>query len=115
MNLIKLEDVKRDQIVFKSNLIEIKRSDFKSEEQKNAKQNTEMLYNARDKVVKLFDDYSTIALEAKYKTIHGERIKKLIPKQMLQRIPIAFAYVKADNTSENLLNENEITKKCITI
>ena len=37
MNLIKLEDVKRDQIVFKSNLIEIKRSDFKSEEQKKCK------------------------------------------------------------------------------
>ena len=27
------------------------------------------------------------------------------PKQMLQRLPIALAQVKAGNTSENLLNE----------
>ena len=27
------------------------------------------------------------------------------PKQMLQRLPIALAQVKAANTSENLLNE----------
>ena len=46
----------------------------------------------------------------------------LTPKQMLQRLPIALAQVKAGNTSENLLNEirkiiyslyqaKEITKK----
>ena len=46
----------------------------------------------------------------------------LTPKQMLQRLPIALAHVKAGNTSENLLNEigqiiyslyraKEITKK----
>ena len=27
------------------------------------------------------------------------------PKQMFQRLPIALAQVKADNTSEQLLNE----------
>ena len=32
-------------------------------------------------------------------------LKRLIPKQMLQRLPIAPAQVKAGNTSENLLNE----------
>ena len=32
-------------------------------------------------------------------------LKILIPKQMLQRLPIAFAQVKAGNTSENLLNK----------
>ena len=32
-------------------------------------------------------------------------IKILIPKQMLQRLPIALAQVKSVNTSENLLNE----------
>ena len=46
----------------------------------------------------------------------------LIPKQMFQRLPIAFAQLKAGSTSENLLNEirqimyslyraKEITKK----
>ena len=32
-------------------------------------------------------------------------LKILTPKQMFQRLPIALAEVKADNTSENLLNE----------
>ena len=60
--------------------------------------------------------------EAKYKSIHGEELKILSNKQLLQRLPIAFAKVKAGNTSENLLNDirqiiyslyraNEITKK----
>ena len=33
-----------------------------------------------------------------------EGIKILTPKQMLQRLPITLALVKAGNTSENLLN-----------
>ena len=32
-------------------------------------------------------------------------LKILSPKQILQRLPIALAKVKAGNTSENLLNE----------
>ena len=70
----------------------------------------------------MFHDYSRIVSEAKYKTKYGERLKILTPKQMLQRLPIAVAQVKAGNTSENLLNEirqiiyslyraKEITKK----
>ena len=69
-----------------------------------------------------FDDYSAIASEVKYKTINGERIKTLAPKQVLQRLPIALAQVKAANIFKSLLNEirqiiyflyqtNEITKK----
>ena len=34
-----------------------------------------------------------------------EGLKILTPKQMLQRLPIALAQVKAVNTFENLLNE----------
>ena len=52
----------------------------------------------------------------------GERIKILTPNQMLKRLPIALAQVKAGNNSESLLNEirqivyslyrsKEITKK----
>ena len=55
--------------------------------------------------MKLFDDYSRILSEAKYKTKYGEGFKILTLKQMLQRLPIALAQVKAGNTSENLLNE----------
>ena len=35
----------------------------------------------------------------------GKRIKKLTPKQVLQRLPIALAQAKAGNTSNNLTNE----------
>ena len=35
----------------------------------------------------------------------GEGLKILTPKQMLQRLPIALAQVKAGNNSESLLNE----------
>ena len=52
----------------------------------------------------------------------GKGLKKLTPKQLLQRLPIALAQVKPGNNSENLLNEirkivyslyqsKEITKK----
>ena len=33
------------------------------------------------------------------------KLKILTPKQMLQRLPIALAQVKAGNNSQNLLNE----------
>ena len=56
------------------------------------------------------------------KATQGKGVKMLTPKQMLQRLPIALAQVKAGITSENLLNEirqtiysryqsKEITKK----
>ena len=35
----------------------------------------------------------------------NSKLKILRPKQMLQRLPIALAQVKAGNNSENLLNE----------
>ena len=43
--------------------------------------------------------------KAKYKAKYGEGLKILTPKQMLQRLPISFAQVKASTNSENLLNE----------
>ena len=39
------------------------------------------------------------------KSTTGTGLKILTPKQMLQRLPIALAQVKAGNNSENLLNE----------
>ena len=60
--------------------------------------------------------------EAKYKAKQGTGLKILTPKQMLQRLPLALAQIKAGNNSESLLNEirqivcslyqsKEITKK----
>ena len=68
-----------------------------------------MLYKARNEAIKFYDDYSLMMSEAKSKAKQNEakrkRLKKLTPKQMLQRLPIVLAQVKADNNSQNLLNE----------
>ena len=122
-----LADVKNNQQDFKLYLREIKKGAKKSKEQKNTLYNIEMLYKARNEAIKFYDDYSLIMSEAKTKskqnnTTKGTGPKILIPQQMLQRLPIALAQVKAGNNSENLLNEitqtiyslyqsKEITKK----
>ena len=70
---IKLAGVKNDQIKFKSNLGEIKKGKNKSKNQNATKccnytlQNIEVLYKARNEAIKLFDDYSLMASEAKNK------------------------------------------------
>ena len=64
-----------------------------------------MFYKERGKVIKLFDDYTTILFKVKYEAKYGKGLKILTPKQMLQRLPVARAQVKAGATSENLLNE----------
>ena len=43
--------------------------------------------------------------DAKQNKTKGTGLKILTPKQMLQRLPIALAQVKASNNSESLLNE----------
>ena len=96
---------------------------------KNAKQrkylaNINMLYNARNDAIKFIEDYDSMILDAKKlaKEQEGTGLKILTPNQMLKRLPIALAQVKAGNFSENLLNEirqivyslyrsKEITKK----
>ena len=61
-------------------------------------------------------------LKVKRLAKQGKGLQILIPKQMLQRLPIALAQIKAGNNSESLLNEirqivyylyqsKEITKK----
>ena len=43
--------------------------------------------------------------DLKHSETKGKGLKILTPKQMLQRLPIALAQVKAGNNSESLLNE----------
>ena len=70
-----------------------------------------MLFNKRNDVINFIDGYSSMILEAKIKSTEelkeqeGTRLKSLTSKQMLQRLPIALAQVKAGNNSENLLNK----------
>ena len=55
-------------------------------------------------VIKLIYDYSCIASEAKYKTIHEKRIKVLMVKQMLNELVIALVQIKV-NTFRQFFNE----------
>ena len=64
-----------------------------------------MLYKSREAAIKFSGNYSSIISEAKYRSIHGNGLKILTSKEMLRRLPIALAQVKAGNTYENLLNE----------
>ena len=65
-----------------------------------------MLYKARNEAIKFFDEYSSMVSEAKTKARNeGKTLKILTPKQLLQRLLIAVAQVKASNYSENSLNE----------
>ena len=64
-----------------------------------------MLYEARKEAIEFFDDYLSMVSEAKIKATEGTGLKILTLKQMLQRLPIALAQVKAGNNSEKILNE----------
>ena len=69
-----------------------------------------MLFKARNEAIKLYNDYFSMISDAKTQAIEEEKqigtgLKILTPKQMLQRLPVALAQVKAANNSESLLNE----------
>ena len=71
--------------------------------------NLEKFYNSREEVINFFRDYIEMLSDANYDArkneTEGKGLKILTPKQMLQRLPIALAQVKAGNNLENLLNE----------
>ena len=71
--------------------------------------NLKTFYNPREEVINFFRDYIEILSDANYYSKQGKTkgtgLKMLTPKQMLQRLPIALAQVKAGNNSECLLNE----------
>ena len=71
--------------------------------------NIEKFYKSREEIINFFSDYiemlSNANYDAKQNETKGTGLKILTPKQMLQRLPIALAQVKAGNNSESLLNE----------
>ena len=71
--------------------------------------NLENFYKSREEIFNSFRDNIKMVLDSNYKAkqdeTKGTGLKILTPKQMLQRLPIALAQVKAGNNSENLLNE----------
>ena len=71
--------------------------------------NLNKFHNSREEVFNLFRDFMEMSPDANYDArqnkTKGKGLKVLSPKQMLQRLPIALAQVKAGNNSESLLNE----------
>ena len=113
----------KDQINFKSDLSEIRKGNPKSKSQDQISViEVEDFFDLRENIIDFFRDYSLLLSDAKYKAKYGRGLKILTSKQMLQRLQIALAQMKAGNTSEKLLNEirqviyslyrsKEITKK----
>ena len=67
-----------------------------------------MLYKERNEAIKFFDNYTLMVSEAKNKAKNktsGKGLKILTPKQLLHRLPIALAQVKAGNNSGDVFNE----------
>ena len=98
----------------------------KNSEQEKVVPNLENFYKSREEGFNFFRDYTKMFFDASYEAkqdeTKGTGLKILTPKQMLQRLPIALAQVKAGNDSENLLSKirqfisslyqsKEITKK----
>ena len=67
---------------------------------KNVLNSAENFYYGRELVINLFKSRLF-----PLKSATGTGLKILTPKQMLERLPIALAQVKAGNNSEKLLNE----------
>ena len=124
-NQIKFSEVKNKPNEFLNKLNNLKIGK-KTAEQKETINNLEKFYYSREKVINFFRDYTEMLSDANYHAKQNKTkekgLKILTPKQMLLRLPIALAQVKAGNNSESLLNEirqivyflyqsKEITKK----
>ena len=96
--------------------LNIIRKGNKNAEQRKTLANINILYNARNNLIKCIEDYGSMILEAKRlaREQEGTGLKILTPNQMLKRLPIALAQIKAGNNSESLLNEiRQIVYFCI--
>ena len=122
-NRISFSDAQKKQEDFLKKLNKVKIGN-KNNEQKTVIDNK--FYHSKDEVLNFSKDYIKIFFDAIYEAKQNETIgtepKILTPKQMLQRLQLALAQVKAGNNSEGLSNEirqivyplyqsKEITKK----
>ena len=80
----------------------------KTTEQKEVIDNLNKFYLSREEVINFFKDYTELILNAGYKAkqnkITGTWLEILTQKQMLPRLPVALAQVKARNNAKRLLN-----------
>ena len=121
-----LESVENEQEKLKEELGYIKQGNLenRSKGQQNTIDNIENLYNSRQEVVKMFNDYArNMSRNNFYSKQEGTGFKILTPTQMLQRLPISLAQIKAGNNSQmkygrlftRCLNQKKLPKKYIII
>ena len=82
-------------------------SEEKKQEKKNVKKSLIKFYEDREAILNAFKSKIFLTKFTGSGILHKDnsKLKILTPKQMLQRLPIALAQVKAGNNSGNLLNE----------
>ena len=88
--------------------LNIIRIGIKNDNQKKVLANANILFNGRNSAIKFIEDYGSMIFEAKRlekEEQEGKGLKILTPNQMLKRLPMALAQVKAGNNSDSLLNE----------
>ena len=100
---------KQNEFLNKQNEVKMGKKKKKNTEQKEVINNLNKFYNSREEVINLFRDITEMLSDAncnaRQNKTEGKGLKILTPKQMLQKLPIALAQVKAGNNSESLLNE----------
>ena len=75
-------------------------------------------FEGREKILDAFESkiFLTKSKGAGILNPDHSKLKVLTPKQMLQRLPIALAQVKAGNNSESLINEiSKLFILCISL
>ena len=99
---IKFSDALNKQNEFLNKLNDVKIGK-KTPEQKKVINNLENFYISREETINFFRDYIELLSDANYNAKQdetmGKGLKILTPKQMIQRLPIAFAQVKAGSNS----------------
>ena len=102
-NAIKNNQIKFSEVNNKLSDIKIGK---KTAEQREVIDNLNKFYNSREEVINFFRNYIEMLSDANYDAKQNEtkrtRLKILTPKEMLQRLPIAFVQVKAGNKSKSL-------------
>ena len=111
-NAIKDNQINLDDAVKRQNKLLRKISNVKigkkTDNQKKVINNLENFHISKEEIINFYRDYGKMVLDAAYKSkqneTEGKGLEILTPKQMLQRLTIALALVKASNNSESLLN-----------
>ena len=104
MSLEEAKNRQKDYLYY----LNIIRKGNKNPIQRKTLSNIENHFNARNRAIKFIEDYGSMILEAKRLAKEEQEdkgLKILTPNQMLKRLPIALAQIKAGNNSESLLNE----------